>query len=244
MRLRSEVDQVGTSMLVRLIGELSGVTAPQVRTTLLKCLVDQPDALVVDLSGMTVREPVALLVFRAVARQAAMWPGTHIALSVPQAEVARQFTGYCRPAVFATVEQALAARPRQGRPTLAESLLPVAGAPARVRELAAEACARWKLPHLVQPARLIACELATNAMVHAHTLIDVRLSLGRRHLLIAVRDGSPEPPLLDFGRRSDLATGRGLLLVDALAHRWGSLPAEGGKIVWANLSLREQTVPN
>ncbi|WP_250034190.1 ATP-binding protein [Paractinoplanes maris] len=236
--LRSEIEQVGTRTVVHLDGELSVRTASEVRLTLLKCLIDQPDALVVDLAALTVREPVALLVFRAVARQAAMWPGTPIALSVPQAELARRFSGYGRLAVFASVERALAAQPRQGLPSLGDSLLPISGAPARARELAAEVCSRWELPHLRQPAQLVTGELATNAMVHAHTIFDVRITLGRRHLLIAVRDGSPEVPRLDFGTRDDPATGRGLMLIDAVAERWGSRPVDGGKVVWAHLGLR------
>jgi hypothetical protein len=38
--------------------------------------------------------------------------------------------------------------------------------------------------------------------------------------------------------RADPATGRGLLLVDEFALRWGSFPAAGGKVVWAALSVR------
>ena len=30
--------------------------------------------------------------------------------------------------------------------------------------------------------------------------------------------------------------GRGMFLVNATAHRWGCLPCEGGKVVWASLA--------
>jgi anti-anti-sigma regulatory factor len=239
-QLRSDVDQVGTSLVVRLDGELCGLTVPRVRAILLKCLVDQPDSLVVDLAGLTVRDPYTLSVFQVVARQAAMWPGTPIALSVPQPEIRQLLAGYGRPIVFAGLDEALAVKPRQGLPSLSESLLPVRGAPARARSLADEACDRWELSRLSPAARLVTGELATNAMVHAQTMFDVRLTLGRRYLLVAVRDGSTATPHVDFGERRDQATGRGLLLVDAVAERWGSIPADGGKVVWAGLALRER----
>lgn len=45
--VQHEVVQVGTRTLVRLSGELAVSTAPTVRTALTKCLVEQPDMLVV-----------------------------------------------------------------------------------------------------------------------------------------------------------------------------------------------------
>lgn len=239
--MQSEIEQVGTSVVVRLIGDLSTETAPRVRTTLLKCLVEQPDAVVVDLSRATVREPVALSVFPAVARQAAMFPGTPILLSVPQPEVSRLFgTGrYGHLAVFASVDDALAADPRRATRSLSDSLLPVSGAIRRARQLAADACSRWEVPQLAQPAVVIANELVTNAVVHAATMIDLRFTLGRRYLTIAVRDGSTAEPRLSADALPDSRTGRGLIIVDAMAARWGSTPADGGKVVWAHLSAHK-----
>jgi hypothetical protein len=80
---------------------------------------------------------------------------------------------------------------------------------ARARDLATKACFRWELGHLIGPASLITNELVANAVAHAHTMIDVRLTLGRRHLLIAVRDGSPAVPLLDNSAPHVTLTGRG-----------------------------------
>lgn len=236
--VRSEVEQLGTRVVVRLHGQLCGLTAPRVRTVLLKCLVEQPDALVVDLSGLAVTEANALSVFAAVARQAHMWPGTPIMLGAPDPETADLLARgrYGRLGVFPTVAEALAAEPPSGMCTLSESLLPVSGAARRARRLAAEVCSRWGLPHLADAAGVVAGELVTNAVVHAHTMIDLKFSLGGRHLLIAVRDGSTEAPRPDAGELTDPLTGRGLMLVGAMSRRWGTLPTEGGKVVWAGLS--------
>jgi hypothetical protein len=214
-------------------------SAPVVRAALLKCLVEQPDAVVVDLAGTVVIEPAAAAVFLTVARQASHWPGTPMMICTPDPALVHLLTSrYGRLAVHTSVADALAARPSPHLPWISETLLPVSGAIRRARDVAGEACARWELPHLVGPATVIAGELVTNAVVHAQTMIDLRLTLGRRYLILAVRDGSAALPVLPPSASADPAAPKGLLLVDAMAQHWGTLPAEGGKVVWATLSQR------
>lgn len=237
--IRCEVEPVGARLLVRLHGELSLSSAPRVRATLLKCLVDQPDAVVVDLSGLVLAQPAAAAVFLAVAHQASLWPGTPLLFVAPDPAMADLLaTGYRRLALHPSVEDALSAEPRQRMLSISDVMLPVTGGARRARDLTTEACTRWNLPHLVGPAGLVASELVANAIVHAGTMIDLRLTLGRRHLIVAVRDGSSEVPVLPPPHSTDPASPRGLLLVDSLVQRWGSLPAHDGKVVWAALSRR------
>ncbi|GIF04803.1 STAS domain-containing protein [Actinoplanes siamensis] len=234
------VSQIGTRTVVRLRGDLCTATAPQVRAALLKCLVERPDAVIAELGDLRVRDRVALAVFGAVARQAALWPGTPLLLSDAGGGFTELFASgrYGRmPPVLATTEDALRMPSGEQTPWLADSLLPLGGAAAHARRLAAEACERWNQPALVDPARIVAGELVTNAMVHAQTMIDLRFSLGRRYLLIAVRDGSDEIPRRQPGDPLDPGTPRGLFLVEQFARRWGAVPAEGGKVVWAGLPL-------
>jgi anti-anti-sigma regulatory factor len=233
--IRCDVEPIGTRLLIRLSGELSAATVPRVRAALLKCLVEQPDAVVVDLAGTVLVEPAAAMVFLVAARQAARWPGTPMLFSVTDPGLTRQLgTGVI---VHPTIDAALAAEPHRRRPVISEMLLPVTGAAQRARELAAAACARWELPALTGRAGLVAGELVTNAVVHAQTMIDLRLRLGRRYLVIAVRDGSPEVPVLPGPSSISPLAPRGLLLVDTLARRWGSIPAPDGKTVWAALAI-------
>jgi anti-anti-sigma factor len=241
--LRTEIVRADGKLVLHLTGELRRANLPQIRTVLAKCLGEQPDALVVDLTGVEVREALALSVFAAVARQAETWPGTALMLSVPDGPVARLFAtgGFGRLPLFAGTAEALAAEPGRGTPSLSDVLLPASGAARHARALAAGVCERWELPHLAEEAGVIAGELVTNAAVHARTMMDLRFSRGRHYLLIAVRDGSEAPPRVARGPRSDPATGRGLLLVEELALRWGSFPAAGGKVVWAALPVRRIT---
>jgi RNA polymerase sigma-70 factor (sigma-B/F/G subfamily) len=68
--VRCDIGHIGTRLLVTVIGDLSLWTAPRLRMTLLKCLLEQPDAVVADLTALTVSESQALSVYSAVSRQA------------------------------------------------------------------------------------------------------------------------------------------------------------------------------
>jgi len=53
---------------------------------------------------------------------------------------------------------------------------------------------------------------------------------------VAVRDSSTVVPKYTGGPVSPTAYGgRGMLLIDSVAARWGSLALSSGKVVWANL---------
>jgi hypothetical protein len=94
----------------------------------------------------------------------------------------------------------------------------------------------WGMPQLVDVAKQIVTELVANAVEHTDAAT-VGASITRTGLLsarIIVTDTSRTSPLP--GTPSpDAEHGRGLLLVGALAHDWGSELVHGGKRVWAEL---------
>ncbi|MEU6521439.1 ATP-binding protein [Streptomyces sp. NPDC046924] len=116
------------------------------------------------------------------------------------------------------------------------------------RLLAAEQLRAWPvLPGVTERAEQIVAELAANAALHGRVQSrDFRLTLALDTaaglLRIAVTDARGEslpslPP--DRGPSPDAESGRGLLLVTALADRWGVEPyPPGGKTVWAEVRLR------
>ncbi|MEV6740598.1 ATP-binding protein [Streptomyces sp. NPDC051104] len=115
------------------------------------------------------------------------------------------------------------------------------------RLLAYEQLRSWELsPTVTERAEQIVAELAANAVLHGRVQgRDFRLALTLDHpaagvLRIAVTDarGDRLPTAVDdFVTTHDSETGRGLLLVTALADRWGTEPyPPGGKTVWAELS--------
>ena len=225
------------ALTVTVTGRLGLNDVASLRLRLMKCLAEQPDMVIVDLNGMRVENPLSLAVFMAVGRQAARWPGIPLLLCTDVPETRAQLTtaAYHRLPLFRTVESARqhAETYERSLPAVSEEIFPIQGAVRHARNVATDACLRWGLPDLVGPASLIANELVANVVVHASTIATFRLSLRRRYLTIAVRDGSSEPPATPSeGDRP----GRGLLLVEAMAASWGWLPSEGGKVVWATLA--------
>lgn len=112
------------------------------------------------------------------------------------------------------------------------------------RHLAVQQLDGWGVPyggHLSDSAELIVAELTANAVTHARVQgrdFELCLTLSPMTLRIEVSDArgdrepSPRPPA------PDSETGRGLLLVDALATKWGTADRVVGKTVWAELSRR------
>jgi hypothetical protein len=228
----------GGRLIAGLSGRLGLAEVAGVRLQLMKCLAEQPRALLVDLSGVVVVDPTAPNVFAAVARQAALWPATPVLFCGAPPEMTASATAalFRRLPLFDSVEGARDHLAGGGHalPTVIEELLPISGAARRGRDVITDACVRWDMPDLVAPASLIGSEFISNVADHVGTLMTLRLSLAPRLLLIAVRDGSPVEP--DSVQPGDVTRrGRGLQIVGATAHAWGCVPARDGKVVWASL---------
>jgi len=113
---------------------------------------------------------------------------------------------------------------------------PLVGAARRSRELVTEACDRWRLPELAGPACTVVTEMVNNVVAHARTPMTVLLGLRGDAVTVAVRDHSAHVPRFS-GDPVPVTSygGRGLLLIDSMARRWGSLALADGKVVWAVL---------
>ncbi|WP_406104253.1 ATP-binding protein [Micromonospora globbae] len=238
-RITCEVREGPPVTVVRLDGTLDLGTMRAVHRALDACLTAQPDALVVDLGGVAVRDRLALSVFAAAARRAEEWPAVPVVLCAPPPPAARWLaeSTTCRVVpVRRDCDEATRAARAAVAPRLGARLEPVAEACRRARELVRDACARWNLPEVAGPASVVLSELVANVVRHAGTPMQVTLTLRPPYLHLAVVDGcrrsvqarAPQP-------RAE--GGRGLLLVRELAQRWGSAPAGDGKAVWAMLPV-------
>lgn len=95
-----------------------------------------------------------------------------------------------------------------------------------------------RLLYLVDPVRLVASELATNALVHAQTAFNVTLAASDETVLLTVRDDSPALPTRRVAHATDL-TGRGLDIVASVSLGWGTNDdGAGAKAVWASFAIR------
>ncbi len=105
---------------------------------------------------------------------------------------------------------------------------------AQARRLVERQLDDWGQSDLSEDARLVVSELLTNAALHASPPIKLRVARLPAGVRLEVSDGSPELPLkLHAG--TEVMTGRGWSLVEALCDSWGVQPAGSGKVVWATL---------
>lgn len=117
-------------------------------------------------------------------------------------------------------------------------LPPDVSAAARSRFMVTAACEEWGMPWLVPRARLVISELVSNAVEHAATPVDVLISRRGRgvFLHLAVVDEDPVLPCFRQSGEDPLTSrGYGLVIVEAAAHSWGTVPTRTGKMVWAML---------
>lgn len=89
---------------------------------------------------------------------------------------------------------------------------------------------------VVQDVLLVITELVENVVQHTDGGGELRMSRADDAVRVEVHDHSRAFPQL---QRPDprRAGGRGLLLVAAIAQRWGSRPTPTGKVVWAHLTM-------
>ncbi|MGW3728918.1 ATP-binding protein [Streptomyces sp. NPDC000851] len=110
------------------------------------------------------------------------------------------------------------------------------------RLLAAEQLRTWEVsPTVTERAEQIVAELAANSALHGRVQgRDFRLALtldtttGTLRIAVSDARGDHIPVPTTTAQPEEAESGRGLLLVTALADRWGTEPyPPGGKTIWA-----------
>ncbi|SCL41220.1 Histidine kinase-like ATPase domain-containing protein [Micromonospora pallida] len=230
--VRCQVETDGPA-LVRLTGVLDRTDVGTVRDTLLARLGDHTGPVVVDLSGLRITDPTVRTVFTEVRRTIADWPAADLLVCDP----AGGWTVDGAP-VWSSPALALAGLPSGG--SLTVDLAPTVGAARQARELVTAGCARWDLADLVEAATIAVTEMVNNVVAHARTAMTVRLAPGHRVLRLGVRDHSPHTPRFTGQAPLTSTGGRGLLLIDTVARRWGCTPLRDGKLVWAVLHAEDE----
>jgi len=127
-----------------------------------------------------------------------------------------------------------------GAPGYTQVLAREKASSARARRLVVAALHTWDLEGLTHDAKSITAELIANAVQHSRGGM-LRVSVGRTSsntVRIGVADRSRACPVV-CRPEDDEDSGRGLLLVSALAHRWGTETRRWGKVVWAEMVADE-----
>ncbi|WFE42195.1 ATP-binding protein [Micromonospora sp. WMMD998] len=213
-----ETDESAT---VRLTGVLDRAGAEAARGALLARLWERPGPVRVDLSGLRIPDPsVRDDVLDEVRRAVADWPAAELLLD--PAEPADP-TDQPAPADLGDAD-----------------LSPVAESAREARSLVTAGCLRWGLPELAEPACIAVTEMVNNVVAHAATPMTLRLAPRGDALHMAVRDHAGGRPAYAGPAPVDSVGGRGLLLIDTVARRWGSTPLPDGKVVWCVLYAEDE----
>ncbi|MFI1928410.1 SpoIIE family protein phosphatase [Streptomyces sp. NPDC020377] len=117
-------------------------------------------------------------------------------------------------------------------------LEPDDAAPRRARRLAWQALSRWGMEDMTDSVELLVSEVVTNAVRYASRPVTLRL-LKTGVLRCEVADDVPQLPRHQVFRTLD-ETGRGLIVINTLAQRWGATRLATGKVVWFELALPER----
>ncbi len=125
---------------------------------------------------------------------------------------------------------------------------PLPTAPSCARAHARMIVTEWGMASLADAVASVVTELITNAVAASRALeggpypVWLFLLSDRADVLVMVWDAVESPPQR-LEPADDSESGRGLVLVDALAAAWGTYPATWdrmpGKVVWAKVPLGE-----
>lgn len=237
--LVTDIVDVNGVTVVEVSGLLDTATYARLRMTLMKCAVEQPRALIVDVGALAVGALSALTVFSAVATQVSQWPAIPVLLVASGPEADLLDTGHVSRfvPVYGNLAAAVAAAGDPPPRRVARRSLPNSLESARLaRRFVEETCVGWSQPELSADAVMVANEFVENTLRHTYSAPSVRVELRRGLLTIAVYDDDPTPALLP--EPGVTGPGRlGLTFVSKLARSWGCSPTlSGGKVVWAVLA--------
>ncbi|WTB44228.1 serine/threonine-protein phosphatase [Streptomyces sp. NBC_00827] len=104
------------------------------------------------------------------------------------------------------------------------------------RDFLTKALANWNCTAIADDARLLLSEILTNAVQHAQGPIGLHVCRTATELTVEASDRSPHLPQPRLAAE-DEESGRGLILVRALADSWGVRPTDEGKTTWFTLKL-------
>ncbi|BBY05491.1 sulfate transporter [Mycobacterium noviomagense] len=231
--------------LLTVDGVLNSSTYLKLRDTVIKAALDEPRAVIVDVTMLDVPASSAWSVFTSARWHVSTWPDVPIMLVCGHARGRRTIArgGVARYVpVYATIDAALEAaadsdrfnrrRTRAELPGLATSLR-------QARELVAEWLGAWSQSALIPVATVIVNVFVENVLQHTASAPVVVLESDGTTVSVAVQDNSPAPAV----RSEDSLHGRavhGLAIVAAVSRAWGSTPMPSGKTVWAVVGPENQ----
>ncbi|MCW2653759.1 MAG: sulfate transporter [Mycobacterium sp.] len=221
-------------------GFLNSATYLSLRDVIIKAALDEPRAVIVDVTRLVVPAPSAWAVFTSARWHITRWPDVPMALVCEHREgreaVARNGVSRYVP-VYPTTWQAIGAMIKvhehpQRRRIRAELPADVASV-ARSRELMSEWLTHWDRAELISIAKLVVTVFVENVLQHTDSAPTIRLENNDDLVTVAVQDASTtQATRREWSKRGGDEVS-GLAIVAALCRHWGTAPTSTGKTVWA-----------
>jgi hypothetical protein len=230
---------VSATAVLTATGTLDSSTYRCLRDRIIKAALEEPDAVIIDVTDLDVPAESAWVVFTSARWHVGRWPEVPIMLAcehlagrsaIARNGVSRYVPVY--PSVRTAIEAAssnLSPPPRRrARAELPAQLTSLR----RARDLVAEWLTAWSQIEMIPVAKVVVTTLVENVLQHTESKPAVRLEFDGSSIIVAVEDTSHLPA----GPREDPkphAIPSGLRIVSALCRTWGNAPTTSGKTVWA-----------
>ncbi len=231
--------RLGTVVVLTATGILDTRTYRQLRDEIVKAALEEPTAVLVEVSDLRVPAPSAWAVFTSARWLVSRWPEVPIILVCRDAPGRRSIVANAvsrHVPVFSTIESASdavsQANPPRYRHRARAELPPSEESLTSSRKLVEECLTAWAQTDLIPVTNIIVTTLVENVLRHTDSAPNVRLEFDGRRVTVAVEDGNPAPAAFrETPHRTDLPTG--LRVVSALCSAWGNAPTPSGKTIWA-----------
>lgn len=216
-------------------GVLDDTTYATLRESIVKAALEEPPAIIVDVTALEVPKPSAWSVFLSAHWQINV--GIPIAL-VCHHRATRQAIAHNGVTHFAPVyaQEKAAVKAVAGRREKLQRVhvqLPANLVSLREsRQLVREYLPAWSQSELVPVALVVVNVLVENVLEHTRSEPEVIIESDGVTATIAVSDGSSTPAVRLESPTSGIDVS-GLAIVTALSRDWGSTPTSSGKTVWA-----------
>nr|WP_241519378.1 STAS domain-containing protein [Mycobacterium paraense] len=226
-------------------GQLDASSSPALRDMIMKTTLDQPSAVIVNVSKLHVPAESTWSSFIGVRWQVHTRPDVPIVLVCADRAAREAITrsGVARfMPVYANEKGAMKALGRLTSRTVqhADAELPANLTSLREsRRLVREWLTAWSQSALIPVALVVVNVFVENVLEHTGSVPMMRVETDGTTATIAVSDASSTPALRLPSPDKGIDVS-GLAIVDALSRAWGSTPTSSGKTVWAVIGPENQ----
>lgn len=235
--LRIKASVQADACVLTVDGVLDETTYVPLRDAIVEAALDEPRAVVVDVTGLVVRDEAAWAVFTSARWQVAEWPDIPIGLvcAHDQGRNAVRRNGITRYVpVYPTLQSAVTELPadalRRYRRRKQAALPAVKSSASRCRTLTSEWLTAWSRTDFIHAVSIVVTELVEIALAETNSPFSFRLETDGSTVAVAVQHLG----IFKTIRRESLDDNvSGLELVAANSRVWGNYTSAAGNTVWA-----------